>query len=109
MTDNSPRTWRIAPQQSRLDAAATPGFKAEMEATFPPGAERLLLDLSNVEFVDSTGLGALVAVLKQMGKTGRIAVVGANPQITRLFQITRLDSLFNLCASEADALDVLAR
>lgn len=91
----------------RLDAAAAPGFRARLDENVSEADDRVVLDLSAVEFMDSTGLGVLVSLLKRMGKGGRIAVCGANAAVTRLFSITRLDTLFTLCASEQDAVDAL--
>jgi anti-sigma B factor antagonist len=95
-------------EHPRLDAAAAPSFKQEVEAFASAQPKRVLLDLSAVEFVDSTGLGVLVSLLKKMGSDGRIAVFGAGPSVQRLFQITRLDSLFRLCASREEAESALA-
>jgi anti-sigma B factor antagonist len=100
------RTFTI--DHLRLDAAAAPQFKQEVEAFASTQPRRVLLDLSGVEFVDSTGLGVLVSLLKKMGPDGRIAVFGAGSSVQRLFQVTRLDSLFRLCASRGEAESALA-
>jgi anti-sigma B factor antagonist len=92
---------------SRLDAAAAPELRNQLEGGPHIGHSRVMLDLSRVEFIDSTGLGVLVAVLKQMAPGGRIAVVGAGPAPARLFQITKLDTLFMLCADSEEARGVL--
>jgi len=78
----------------RLDAAIAPVFRDQMNDRFASRPTRLLLDLSAVQFIDSTGLGVLVLLLKQMGAPGKIAVVGLSPAVARLLQITRLDTLF---------------
>jgi anti-sigma B factor antagonist len=92
----------------RLDAAAAPVFKRELEDALPAGLSRLMIDLEPVDFIDSTGLGVLVSMLKQMGANGRIAVIGVNPSVARLFKITRLDSLFQLCGDADEARRALA-
>jgi anti-sigma B factor antagonist len=61
----------------------------------------VLIDAAAVEFIDSSGLGVLVFLLKQMGEGGRIVVAGARPAVRRLFQITKLDGVFQL----SDSLD----
>lgn len=94
---------------ARLDAAVAPAFKQEIEAFAAAQPRRVLLDLSDVAFVDSTGLGVLVSLLKRMGADGRIAVVGANAAVQRLFQITRLDKLFPQHGSHEEAIAALAR
>lgn len=92
----------------RLDAAAAPSLRQELASRFEHRPERVILDLSNVQFIDSTGLGVLVSMLKQMGTKGRIVIVGASPAVQRLLQITRLDSLFVQCDSMSAAHDALA-
>lgn len=91
----------------RLDAAAAPALRKSFETGEHVGLSRVILDLGQVEFIDSTGLGVLVSLLKQMAPGGRIAVVGAGPGPTRLFQITRLDTLFTLCADIEEAKQAL--
>lgn len=92
----------------RLDAAAAPTFKQELEMLVGTGQRRVMLDLSQVQFIDSTGLGVLVSLLKRMGADGRIAIIGAGPSVVKLFQLTRLDTLFRICKSQNEAQDVLA-
>src|SRR5829696_2887032 len=92
----------------RLDAAAAPAFKQEAAGALVKRPSRLVLDLSAVEFVDSTGLGALVGLLKQMAPGARVALVGVRPAVQRLLQITRLNSLFIVSASVAEARHALA-
>lgn len=98
---------RITVDYERLDAAAAPDFKRYVDQAGAAGCPRVLLDLNKVAFVDSTALGVFVSMLKQMGPGGRIAVVGATPAVARLFEITRLDSLFRLCANENEAITIL--
>ncbi|WP_423143000.1 STAS domain-containing protein [Parablastomonas sp. CN1-191] len=105
MTD--PAVLEITVPDERIDAAAAPAFKQAMSDALGSSTRRLVLDMSQVQFVDSTGLGVLVSLLKQMGEGGRIAVVGAAPGVRRLFQITRLDSLFVLADDAASARDAL--
>lgn len=102
MTDK-PNVMRMTVDQQRLDAAAAPALRAEIEASLDHSPDRVLIDLSQVEFIDSTGLGVLVMLLKRMNSGGKIAVLGAKAPVRRLFQITRLDSLFALCDSDEDA------
>ena len=89
MTEAEILTMR--PNYARLDAVAAPEFKREIDAQVGESNRLVLLDLSDVQFMDSTGLGVLVSLLKRLGNGGRIAVIGAAPPVTKLFQITRLE------------------
>lgn len=97
----------IQVEHPRLDAAIAPAFKDEVTTRVAQGERRVLLDLSGVQFMDSTGVGVLVSLLKRMGGDGRIAVIGAGPAVLKLLQLTRLDTLFAICGSEDDARDAL--
>lgn len=77
------------------DAEST--FKKTVIQLLEEGRVNLLVDLSAVGFLDSSGLGALVRALTQSQKEGGQAkLLGAGPQIRKLLQMTRLDSVFEL-------------
>ena len=89
----------------RLDAAAAPRFRAE--ATEATGdARRVVLDLALVEFVDSTGLGALIGLMKSVAPTGVFVLMGAGRQVMKLLSATKLDRVFNI---EPDLSQALSR
>ncbi len=59
------------------------------------GRTDLVIDLSNIEFVDSAGLGVLVGIYKRVKQRGRrVAVAGAQPYVTRVLKIIKLDQVF---------------
>ena len=82
--------------EKRVDASRAPLFKDEMTRRIEAGHTRLVLDLSGVEFVDSSGLGAIVACLKRLGPRGDLAIAGAKGPVSRLFTLTRMDKVFRL-------------
>lgn len=82
--------------EERVDAAAAPDLKTDLEQAMTEAPRKVVLDLSEVRFMDSTGLGLFVALLKMLGRDGAIAVAGAQPPVVRLFELTRLDKLFRL-------------
>ena len=83
----------ITLKQSRLDASVAPGFRRELEAAIAKGHDRIVLDLSEVTFMDSSGLGAVVAILKAL-KGGELRIVGLQRAVQELFRLTRMDSIF---------------
>ena len=93
----------VAPTVRRLDASVAPAFKQEVVQGLA-GGRRLVVDLSGVEFLDSSGLGALVSILKAMGAQGSLAVCGAHGSVLNLFKLTRMDKVFALHADRAAAL-----
>ncbi|MFB9150852.1 STAS domain-containing protein [Roseovarius ramblicola] len=80
--------------EARIDAAAAIGFKDAMRAATARGPDHVVLDLSNVEFVDSSGLGAIVAAMKQMGPGRRLDLAGLTPDVAKVFRLTRMDTVF---------------
>jgi anti-sigma B factor antagonist len=77
-----------------LDIVTSEGVKRELAGLVDAGHDSLVLDLSDVGFVDSSGLGALVALHRHAeSQGGRFAVRAVPPQVQRLFAITRLDDL----------------
>jgi anti-anti-sigma factor len=68
----------------------------------------LFLDLSEVPYIDSAGLGSLVSLYISVHKAGRrVVLTGVNDRIAKLFEITRVESLFLTFPSLPDALDAL--
>lgn len=80
----------------RIDSVVAPQLKIDLEQTVAEASRKIVLDLSSVEFMDSTGLGVFVSLLKRLGPDGAIAVAGVQPAVLRLFQLTRLDTLFRI-------------
>lgn len=87
----------------RLDAAAAPAFKKALEENVTGQPRLVIIDISTVQFLDSTGLGVFVSLLKMMGVPGLIGLVGAQTAVRRLLQITQLDRIFRLFDSISDA------
>jgi anti-sigma B factor antagonist len=93
--------------ERRLDAEIAGEFKKRMAEKIRAGSKRIAADLSSVEFVDSSGLGALVSSLKTAGKEGDVVVFGARKNVTPLFALTRMDAVFKMSATEEEALERL--
>ena len=94
----------IVPRVKRLDASVAPAFKQAVVQVVQGGERRLLLDLADVEFLDSSGLGSLVSILKALGSQGTLAVCGAKGPVLSLFKLTRMDKVFAIHADRAEAL-----
>jgi anti-sigma B factor antagonist len=86
----------VSVEEARIDAAVAIEFKDAMRAETDSGPETVVLDLSKVEFIDSSGLGAIVAAMKHMGKERRLALAGLTPTVERVFKLTRMDSVFSV-------------
>lgn len=85
-------------QERRLDAATATDFKERVAARIETGVQRLILDLTSVEFVDSTGLSAILSLLKRVSPSGALALAGCRPPVIELLKLTRLDRVVGLYA-----------
>jgi anti-sigma B factor antagonist len=94
-----------------IDMASEPVLRDALEPLLRRSNPQIVLDLSHVDFCDSTGVSLLVASRRRLGTRGRLLLAGAQPHMERLLQITGLDQLFPMYATVADATataDVLA-
>lgn len=89
---------------TRVDVRTGGDLRAALSRRVVEGHRRILLDLSNVAFVDSTGLGAMIAILKQVGRDGEVALCGARDTVLTLLKLTRLDTVFRVFATRETAL-----
>ena len=65
----------------RIDAACAIQFKDKMRELTNKAPSRVILDLKQVDFVDSSGLGAIVAAMKQLGETSRLELASLSPTV----------------------------
>jgi anti-anti-sigma factor len=85
---------RVAPR-GELDISTVPRFERRLSEALDGGARRLVIDLRELEFMDSTGLTVLVRWGRRATQDGyEIALVRGEPRVHRLFEITGLDSQF---------------
>lgn len=94
----------IRPGEARLDALGAVGFKDRMKAAVEAAPGRVVLDLSGVGFIDSSGLGAVVAVRRFLRAGQAMDLAGLTGPVARVFRLTRMDMLFAIHAEVADAL-----
>lgn len=89
----------------RLDIANSREFKNEMIEIITAGASRLVLDLSSVNLLDSSGLTSIASTLKALGPNGRIAVGAITKPVEKVFQLTRMYKIIPIFNSidEAEA------
>jgi len=91
----------------RIDASVAVQFKDRMKA-LTDGSDRVILDLGNVEFLDSSGLGAVVAVMKLMGQDRKLELADLQPVVAKVFKLTRMDTVFTIHADVDAALGRVA-
>ncbi|MDY2986352.1 MAG: STAS domain-containing protein [Peptoniphilus sp.] len=80
-----------------LDITTTSQFKEEVIQKYLEEKSNIIIDGSKLEYIDSTGLGALIYILNQLKEDGfEIKVEEVKPSIKKLFTITKLDTVFKM-------------
>ena len=93
----------VTVEEARIDAVAAIRFKDAMRELVPDDAVRVILDLGKVEFIDSSGLGAIVSVMKALGDGRALELAAMQPNVDRVFRLTRMDTVFPIHATVSDA------
>jgi anti-sigma B factor antagonist len=88
-----------------LDLYTSPRLKEATEAVLAEGQTRLIVNLLETKYLDSTALSILSNALQEIRRSGgNLALVYDQPQITRMFAITGLAEIFPVFSSESEAL-----
>lgn len=86
-----------------LDSTKAGQFRDEVSALVQSGADAILIDLKDVTFIDSSGLGALVAALKTVRSAGgKLFICSINEQVRMLFELTSMDRVFEVFSSREE-------
>lgn len=99
----------VKPLEKRMDAAVAVDFKEKMGEFIESGNDLIILDLSSVDFIDSTGLGAIVSSLKRLGRKGDLVICGIRETVMSLFKLTRMDRVFRIFAERNEAIAALSK
>lgn len=89
--------------EARIDAAIATRFKDKVRELISTNRMPVVLDMRAVDFMDSSGLGAMIAVRKLMPDDRKLTLLGLTPNVERVFRLTRMDSVFEICALPAAA------
>lgn len=92
-----------------VDVATAPQLRQEAVRQVSVGNARLVIDLSGVDFLDSTGLGVIVGLLKRVRThDGELAVAGAENHVRKVFDITRISDVLPMYATVDEACAAIA-
>ena len=91
--------------EGRMDAQVSGLLKDRIQELLDKGTTQLVVDMEGLEFLDSSGLGALVSCLRRVKeKKGEIKLAGLRPEVHSIFEITRVSRLFHICETVPEAL-----
>ena len=97
----------VAFTRDSLDASNTKTFKNDMQPVLAQ-YRNILLDLEALQFVDSSGLGAMLSCLRSThDQGGHLALCGMSKPVRTLFELVRMYRIFDIYASRAEALSVM--
>ena len=93
-----------------VDFEVSPQLKARMMRTIKSGRRRLVLDLSDVTFIDSTAIGVIAGAVEKLDEAGggSLAIVCTHEKVMQIFEITGLDSVITVHPTREEALAALA-
>jgi len=90
--------------EGEVDVYTSPQLKQDLVQLAERGVKRVIINLSKVEYLDSTGLGVLIGGLKRLREAGgNLALVGPGMRIQRIFEITGLNKIFDIYQTEEEA------
>jgi anti-sigma B factor antagonist len=91
-----------------IDLFTAPEMKAALGEALEAGRTRIVVDLSETTFLDSTALGVLIGAVKRLrSRDGRLTIVNVDPNIAKTFEITGLDQIFTIRATREEAVAAL--
>lgn len=99
------RDVTVVTVEGQLIVANRQDLKQLVQDELERGARRFVFDFSRTAYIDSSGLGALVAISKRVREAaGDLRLAGLNDDLRSLFELTKLDTLFTIADTPADAL-----
>lgn len=94
-------------KENRLDARVAIDFRDSLKPSIDEGVKKMVINLDETDFVDSSGLGVIISILKSMGVEGDVAVCNVNGPVSQMFKLTRMDKVIAAYPSEEEAIDAL--
>jgi anti-sigma B factor antagonist len=104
-SDSTAQAWSFTPGTvpgtaslaGEIDFSVTPKVRERLLALIGAGAPEIVLDLSGLAYVDSSGLALFIEARKILAESGRtIRIAAISPQVRKLFNLTQIGELFGL-------------
>lgn len=86
----------IAVAEARIDAAIATQFKDKLRTIVLRQRKPVEIRLGSVDFMDSSGLGAMIALRKALPESFAFVLTDLTPNVERVFRLTRMDSVFDI-------------
>ena len=96
----------VVTPRGEVTVFTSPALRQRLREVIEGGARRIVMDLSAVEYVDSSGVATFVDALREARqKQGRLTLAGVKPRVRGVFEIARLDTLFPMVDTVEEALE----
>ncbi len=104
-TEKTPAGVAVIEVAGELDLYTAPRLKEALLSTLEDGILRIVVDMSGVHFIDSSALGVLIGGVKRLKpKEGKLVLVSVDENVNWIFQITGLNSVFDIFQTREEAL-----
>ncbi|ERM81606.1 anti-anti-sigma factor [Rhodonellum psychrophilum GCM71 = DSM 17998] len=97
----------FTPHEEKLDSFLSPKLKSELLTVHAEGYPNLVIDMSNVKYVDSSGLSALLVGNREFSKDGIFIISSPQEHVMKLIKISMLDKVFNIVDSIEEAAEAI--
>lgn len=105
---NDPNIERID-LEGDLDFHSSPDLRSELTKAVDRQAAKILIDLQKVDYIDSSGLATFVELFQKIRRYGgKLVLFNLSPSVRSVFEIAKLDSIFQLAANEREALSLVS-
>ena len=94
--------------RGEIDLFTAPELKQVLAESIEAGRVRIVVDLTDTTFLDSTALGVLIGAVKRLrSRDGALAIVNIDENIAKTFEITGLDQIFTIVPTREEAVDAV--
>ena len=94
----------ICPKEKSLNALNCSTLKSQAIDTIEKGNEKIILDLTNVEFIDTAGLGTIIGIYKMLSSKENFFISSPSPKTKVIFHYTGVDSIIKIFSSVEEAI-----
>jgi anti-sigma B factor antagonist len=88
-----------------IDMSRSPDLRSAIRQEMGNGIHKMILDLADVQYMDSSGLATLVEAMRNAGKANmKLVICNMNQKVSAIFEIARLDTFFSIVGSRDEAI-----
>ena len=96
----------IVAVEGEIDVETSPQLRERFDELLAQGEHNFVIDLTGVDFIDSSGLAAFVRLFKRVRiGEGDVKLCGLRPEILKIFELTRLNRVFDIFDTRAEAVE----